>query len=101
MICSIQELVIDLLQSIVEIVTYGDRQDPMIFEYELIMIQLSLRGYGSEYLNNVVIATFKILQMFHGIPSFSRICSCAKNRKKCKDRGTIATVPKHNDSKYG
>lgn len=27
-----RELVIDLLQSIVEIVTYGDRQDPMIFE---------------------------------------------------------------------
>ncbi|XP_059462464.1 protein TRANSPARENT TESTA 9-like isoform X2 [Corylus avellana] len=27
-----RDLVIDLLQSIVEIVTYGDRQDPMIFE---------------------------------------------------------------------
>ncbi|EEF28149.1 conserved hypothetical protein [Ricinus communis] len=27
-----RELVVDLLQSIVEIVTYGDRQDPMIFE---------------------------------------------------------------------
>ncbi|KAH7512235.1 hypothetical protein FEM48_Zijuj12G0068900 [Ziziphus jujuba var. spinosa] len=27
-----KELVVDLLQSIVEIVTYGDRQDPMIFE---------------------------------------------------------------------
>ncbi|KAL5808652.1 hypothetical protein ACOSQ3_029343 [Xanthoceras sorbifolium] len=27
-----RELVIDLLQSIVEIVTYGDRQDPLIFE---------------------------------------------------------------------
>ncbi|KAL5545751.1 hypothetical protein UlMin_005438 [Ulmus minor] len=27
-----RELVIDLLQSIVEIVTYGDQQDPMIFE---------------------------------------------------------------------
>ncbi|XP_044481106.1 protein TRANSPARENT TESTA 9-like isoform X1 [Mangifera indica] len=27
-----REVVIDLLQSIVEIVTYGDRQDPMIFE---------------------------------------------------------------------
>lgn len=30
----LQELVMDLLQSIVEIVTYGDRQDPLIFEYE-------------------------------------------------------------------
>ncbi|PQM39906.1 uncharacterized protein Pyn_23018 [Prunus yedoensis var. nudiflora] len=28
-----RELVIDLLQSIVELVTYGDRQDPLIFEY--------------------------------------------------------------------
>ncbi|XP_050114476.1 protein TRANSPARENT TESTA 9-like isoform X2 [Malus sylvestris] len=28
-----RELVIDLLQSIVELVTYGDRQDPSIFEY--------------------------------------------------------------------
>ncbi|KAJ7971649.1 Protein CLEC16A [Quillaja saponaria] len=27
-----RELVIDLLQSVVEIVTYGDRQDPLIFE---------------------------------------------------------------------
>lgn len=27
-----RELVIDLLQTIVEIVTYGDRQDPFIFE---------------------------------------------------------------------
>ncbi|KAI9073744.1 hypothetical protein K1719_044291 [Acacia pycnantha] len=27
-----KELVMDLLQSIVEIVTYGDRQDPFIFE---------------------------------------------------------------------
>ncbi|PON70083.1 hypothetical protein PanWU01x14_082580 [Parasponia andersonii] len=27
-----KELVVDLLQSIVEIVTYGDKQDPMIFE---------------------------------------------------------------------
>ena len=25
----------NLLQSVVEIVTYGDRQDPHIFEYEL------------------------------------------------------------------
>lgn len=30
-----QDLVVDLLQSIVEIVTYGDRHDPAIFEYAL------------------------------------------------------------------
>lgn len=29
----LQELVMDLLQSVVEIVMYGDRQDPHIFEY--------------------------------------------------------------------
>ncbi|XP_030483052.2 protein TRANSPARENT TESTA 9 [Cannabis sativa] len=28
-----KESVVDLLQSVVEIVTYGDKQDPMIFEY--------------------------------------------------------------------
>lgn len=28
---------VDLLQSIVEIVTYGDRQDPLIFEYEFVV----------------------------------------------------------------
>ncbi|TQD74640.1 hypothetical protein C1H46_039832 [Malus baccata] len=33
-----RELVIDLLQSIVELVTYGDRQDPSIFEYELLFM---------------------------------------------------------------
>jgi hypothetical protein len=27
---------VDLLQSIVEIVTYGDRQDSQIFEYEIL-----------------------------------------------------------------
>lgn len=32
----LQELVVDLLQSIVEIVTYGDRQDSQIFEYEIL-----------------------------------------------------------------
>lgn len=31
-----QDLVVDLLQSIVEIVTYGDRHDPAIFEYAVI-----------------------------------------------------------------
>lgn len=35
-----QELVIDLLQSIVEIVTYGDKQDPAIFEYVSLFFNL-------------------------------------------------------------
>ena len=34
MILFLQEVVLDLLQSIVEIVTYGDRHDPAIFELE-------------------------------------------------------------------
>lgn len=33
----------DLLQSVVEIVTYGDRHDPSIFEYETLLCTL----YGS------------------------------------------------------
>ncbi|XP_028185971.1 protein TRANSPARENT TESTA 9-like [Glycine soja] len=32
-----RELVVDLLQSVVEIVTYGYRQDPQIFEYESVV----------------------------------------------------------------
>lgn len=41
-----QEVVVDLLQSIVEIVTYGDRQDPAIFEYELFRLHCR---YGFRY----------------------------------------------------
>lgn len=44
---AIQELVVDLLQSIVEIVTYGDRQDPMIFEYEFCSI-LCWYGFNAD-----------------------------------------------------
>lgn len=50
-----QDLVVDLLQSIVEIVTYGDRHDPAIFEYAFIpttcffqlqfLIVLKMRGF--------------------------------------------------------
>ncbi|KAF4362029.1 hypothetical protein F8388_023881 [Cannabis sativa] len=35
-----KESVVDLLQSVVEIVTYGDKQDPMIFD--------------NDYINNII-----------------------------------------------
>jgi hypothetical protein len=57
--------------------------------------------YASSYPDHILIATYKLSQMFHGIPSFSRICSCAKYQQKFEDRGTVAAVSKHNDSKYG
>lgn len=68
-----QEAVVDLLQSIVEIVTYGDRQDPMIFEYGLWSI---LCWYGFLWCKFLTFVMFcgKIVQMLHGVPGFSRIC---------------------------
>ncbi|KAG4996444.1 hypothetical protein JHK85_027883 [Glycine max] len=40
-----RELVVDLLQSVVEIVTYGYRQDPQIFEYESVDAVVSFPFY--------------------------------------------------------
>ncbi|THF96487.1 hypothetical protein TEA_010489 [Camellia sinensis var. sinensis] len=40
-----KELVVDLLQSLVEIVTYGDRHDPMIFEYTFLLYNLCFMEY--------------------------------------------------------
>lgn len=49
----LQELVIDLLQTIVEIVTYGDRQDPFIFEYESFFCSF-LTNYASWYVDDII-----------------------------------------------
>lgn len=49
-----QEAVIDLLQSIVEIVTYGDRQDPLIFEYALLLRHLCMHGYAFQYFCDII-----------------------------------------------
>ena len=48
--------------------------------------------YASRYFDHILIATYKLSQMFHGIPSFSRICSCAKDQQKVEDRSTVAAV---------
>lgn len=50
---SFQELVIDLMQTIVEIVTYGDRQDPFIFEYVSIFCSF-LSDYASWYVDDII-----------------------------------------------
>lgn len=50
----VKEAVIDLLQTIVEIVTYGDRQDPLIFEYALHMLHLSMYDFFFQCLCDVI-----------------------------------------------
>lgn len=55
-----QELVIDLLQSIVELVTYGDRQDPLIFEYELFFMVNLLYGYAFHFLVGILIVIYNL-----------------------------------------
>ena len=44
-----QEVVVDLLQSMVEIVTYGDKQDPMIFEYENVHFSFNFSLYNFRF----------------------------------------------------
>lgn len=67
---------VDLLQSIVEIVTYGDRQDPMIFEYELLPLVLFFHGFW--VFGWCLIFMLQLYaQMFYGKSGFSRICTFA------------------------
>lgn len=68
----------DLLQSVVEIVTYGDRQDPFIFEYDF---HIHLNFFVFFYLMKSVYSLLNaIVQMFHGTPSASRIRSHTKDQ---------------------
>ncbi|KAB1203036.1 Protein CLEC16A [Morella rubra] len=82
-----RELVIDLLQSIVEIVTYGDRQDPMIFEYELppydrvFVFEVSVLAISVDIVVATVKRNCRCFMEYQVLAEFVRVLKISRNSR--------------------
>lgn len=80
-------MVIDLLQSIVEIVTYGDRQDPMIFEYELppydrvFVFEVSVLAISVDIVVATVKRNCRCFMEYQVLAEFVRVLKISRNSR--------------------
>ncbi|KAK6944099.1 CLEC16A/TT9, N-terminal, partial [Dillenia turbinata] len=77
-----RELVVDILQSIVEIVTYGDRHDSSIFEYEpSFSLVYNLQYFDDSSVRLFPLSLFRCFMEYQVLAEFVRVLKISKDSK--------------------